>query len=225
AYPELQPVEQISMVNIANAISAFVAHEWRSDNSAFDAYLKGDRTAISMQQQRGMELFYGKANCFSCHSGSFQTDHEFHAVAMPLWRFDADISSADKDLFRDRSAQTGQKSDRHKRRTPSLRNVEHTAPYGHAGSFETLEGVVKAHLDPVKALRTFVSDRISASEKPAGLGKLVDSIIRSTEIDPIELSDTEVDDIVAFLTSLSEPAILAGRLGRPDEVPSFLALD
>ena len=70
----------------------------------------------------------------------------------PLWRFDAELPLDESLFFRDRSDFSGKSEDRFRRRTPSLRNVTVTAPYGHAGSFETLKQFLKHHLDPVSGM-------------------------------------------------------------------------
>ncbi len=79
AYPdEITESEDISFVHAANAIAAFEADFWRSDDSPFDRFLRGKRGAMSPSAIWGMGLFYGKAGCHSCHGGVFQTDHGFH---------------------------------------------------------------------------------------------------------------------------------------------------
>lgn len=225
AYPELNSLDQTSIAHIANAIAAFVGTEWRSDQSAFDAWLRGDQRALSSPQQRGLEQFYGKAGCGECHSGAFQTDHDFHAVATPLWRFDVDLLGEEFDLHQDRAELTKNSDDRYRRRTPSLRNVEFTAPYGHAGSFETLDGFLKAHLDPVRGLEKFVGDRRNGRPLPARIQSQVGDLKNRNSIAAVDLTGDEFQDLLAFLKSLSQPDVLQGKLGRPEIVPSSLALD
>ncbi|NKB53242.1 MAG: c-type cytochrome [Rhizobiaceae bacterium] len=227
AYPKLNSREQINITHIANAISAFVGTEWRSDSTPFDAWLRGEKAALSPSQTRGMDTFYGKAGCSSCHSGPFQTDHGFHPVAMPLWRFDVDLFATGDtvDLHQDRSKLTGNDSDKYHRRTPSLRNVEWTAPYGHAGSYETLAGFMNAHLDPVAGLQAFVAKRSAGKSLPNAVQTSVDELKASNKLPAVKLSDQEFADLLAFLKSLSQADSLTGNLGRPEIVPSSLALD
>ena len=225
AYPELKSLDDLNITYIANAISAFVASEWRSDESPFDAFLRGDAHALSQSQLRGLDLFYGKAGCSACHSGTYQTDHDFHAVATPLWRFDIDLFGEEFDLHQDRAKLTGKEEDRYRRRTPSLRNVEFTAPYGHAGSFETLEEFLSAHLNPVEGIDKFVDDRRQGKPLPKPVQAAVDGLKQRNQLAAVSLSEPEFQDLLAFLNSLSQPDILQGKLGRPDIVPSSLALD
>ena len=82
-----------------------------------------------------MELFYGKANCSSCHAGALFTDHQFHATGQPQVGPGkaARFQSHSRDLGRFRV--TGNIKDKYAFRTPSLRNVELTGPWGHAGAY------------------------------------------------------------------------------------------
>ncbi len=83
AYDDVVQPDDITYVHAANAIAAFEAKAWRADNSAFDRFLRGDRGAMSRNAKHGMLVFYGRAGCGGCHSGKFQTDHEFYAIAVP----------------------------------------------------------------------------------------------------------------------------------------------
>ena len=74
AYPDVSSQADISARHLAIALDDFQSSEWQSYASPFDAYLNGDTQALTDQQIRGLELFYGKANCASCHSGPLLTD-------------------------------------------------------------------------------------------------------------------------------------------------------
>ena len=169
AYPgEVLEAADITFVHAANAIAAFEASAFRADGSPFDRYLRGERSSLDREQREGLELFYGKAACGSCHAGAFQTDHEFHAIAMPqIGPGKADGRHADywsesghqvfvEDFGRGRV--TVRPEDEFKFRTPSLRNVELTGPWGHSGAYDSLEAVVRHHLDPVAALERYRLD-------------------------------------------------------------------
>lgn len=218
----------IRFADIANVIAAFIAVEWRADQSPFDAYLR-DGTAMAPAAMRGMALFYGKAGCDGCHSGLFQTDHDFHAIAMPqigpgkAARFE----SHSRDTGRMRV--TGRAADAYAFRTPSLRNVAETAPYGHSGAYARLEDVVRHHLDPVAALAAY--DPAQAVLPGPGFASdfrvLADAaerarIAAANELAPVALSEAEIADLLAFLRALSDPVSLAGRMGVPETVPSGL---
>lgn len=221
----------IAFADIANVIAAFIAFEWRADNSPFDAYLR-DGTLLPEEAARGMDLFYGTAGCSACHAGQFQTDHDFHAIAMPqigpgkAARFERH----NRDVGRMRV--TGNAGDAYRFRTPSLRNVTHTAPYGHAGAYGTLDAVLRHHMDPVASLRSY--DATQAELPPPAfdtdLAVLADPdeiarIAEANELQPRAISDADIADLLAFLETLADTQSLNGRLGIPDSVPSGLPID
>lgn len=156
AFDDVNSVSDIRFTHAANAIAAFESANWRADNSPFDRYLRGDRNAMSKSAIAGMRLFYSphRANCGSCHSGTFQTDQSFRAIAMPqVGPGKGDGAHGFEDFGRERV--TGILSDRYRFRVPTLRNVAQTAPYGHSGAFDTLEAVVRHHLDPAASLYAY----------------------------------------------------------------------
>lgn len=230
AFDNIIGPREIDFADIANVIADFVAYEWRADNSDFDKYLSGK--ALSVDAAAGMQLFYGKAECSTCHAGRFQTDHEFHAIAMPqigpgkAARFE----NHQRDLGRMRV--TGRLADAYRFRTPSLRNVTMTEPYGHAGAYATLEDVIRHHLNPINSLKKY--DRQQA-KLPKLVGAkdwvIMDSpveiaaIAAANELEPSSLKDTEIDAILAFLQALTDTESLSGRMGVPESVPSGLPLD
>lgn len=221
----------IKFHDIANAMAAFIAFEWRADGAAFDAFLR-EGTPLPEAAAAGMELFYGKAQCSSCHSGQFQTDHSFHAIAMPqigpgkAARFERH----NRDVGRGRV--TGADADFYRFRTPSLRNITQTAPYGHSGAYTSLEAVVRHHLDPVESLINYRHTSATFADGAfdtdfAIMGRNIDvlQIAGANELAPQTLSDAEVSQILAFLESLTDYDALKGRLGVPEAVPSGLPLD
>ncbi|MBO6676717.1 MAG: methylamine utilization protein MauG [Rhizobiales bacterium] len=222
---------QITFADIGNVVADFIAFEWRATDSPYDRHLAGEY-ALSDAQQRGMDLFYGPAGCGTCHAGPFQTDHAFHAIAMP--QLGPGKAARFESHARDdgRMRVTGASEDAFAFRTPSLRNVAHTAPYGHAGAYRTLEAVVRHHLDPVASLYAY--DR-SQAVLPALDGaddwRVMDdpdelaAIAEANQLEPTALTDDEVADILAFLDALTDPAALDGRLGIPESVPSGLPVD
>lgn len=234
AFPEIQSAKDITIVHYANAVGDFVNAEWRSSKSPFDRYMAGDQQALTEQQQIGLDLFYGRANCASCHSGSFLTDQKFHAIAMPqigpgrVARLEAIRHD------RGRSGATNLIEDRYKFRTPSLRNVALTAPYGHSGAFATLEGVVRHHLDPVSSFEQFSLRSVALPQHPRLSNEdgfiMQDRrersrILAANVLTPISLEDEEVDALIVFLEALTDTVAAPGRLGIPVSVPSGLPID
>lgn len=222
----------LSIVHIANALGDFINSEWRSTDSAFDRYLAGDAAVLGTKALAGMELFYGKANCATCHSGKLLSDQEFHALALPHFgpgrtrRFDPYVRDVG------RMAESDRLEDAYRFRTPMLRNVALSGPWGHNGAYATLEGIVRHHLDPVTALDAWKPDlvRLPADERFAGVDFISFDDRRErarlraqVDIKPVALSDREVGALVAFLEALTGEA--KGRLGRPDMVPSGFPVD
>ncbi|MFA8440799.1 cytochrome-c peroxidase [Yoonia sp.] len=226
-YDHIDTPDQITFADVSNAIATFMAFEWRSDTSPFDAVLRG-ALRLPEPAATGMGLFYGPAGCASCHSGPFLTDHGFHAMGAPqigpgkAARFES--HARDEGRFR----VTGDPADLYAFRTPSLRNVALTAPYGHAGAHTDLRSFLVAHLDPIEGLRRY---DLSAATLPAlavdDTGGLADSdaIAQAVTFAPREISDADITALLAFLDTLTDPTAQTGRLGIPDQVPSGLPID
>lgn len=220
----------IAFTDISDALAAFLDFEWRGVASPFDLYLRNG-TDMDPAAMRGMDLFYGKAGCSDCHSGRFQTDQQFHAIAMPqigpgkAARFESHA----RDTGRMRV--TGNPADAYAFRTPPLRNVAQTAPYGHSGAYATLEAVVRHHLDPVTSLYAYdIRQAMMPGFDADDLRVLtdraeMDAIAAANTLTPITLSDAEVADILAFLEALTDPQSIRGALGIPEAVPSGLPID
>ncbi len=100
------------------------------------AALKAEAAANPMSDaaQRGMELFFNKAECSACHAGANFTDEQYHNLGVGMDVDDPDLG---------RYEVTKQDKDRGAFKTPSLRNISVTAPFMHDGSQETLEEVVE----------------------------------------------------------------------------------
>ncbi|MGI9434319.1 MAG: cytochrome-c peroxidase, partial [Geminicoccaceae bacterium] len=146
AFIDISSPDDIRFVHAANAIAAFEASAFRPDDSPFDRYLRTrNPEELSSAAYRGMDLFYGDAGCADCHGGTFQTDQKFHAIAMPqigpgkndgfdktYWQATG-FAGRLEDFGRYRV--TFDPADKYQFRTPTLRNVELTGPWGHAGSY------------------------------------------------------------------------------------------
>jgi cytochrome c peroxidase len=200
--------ETISLPRVAIALACYV-RTLAAQDSAFDRFMyKGDRRALAERQQRGLQLFQGRARCASCHligesSASF-TDGEFHSAhldaellrdlpaVLPLVRATppdklGELVASRRDVAAlGRFLSTLEPSDLGRFRTPSLRNVELTAPYMHDGSVPTLAAAVEREL-----------------------------YYRSSEADrPVTLTPSEAEDLVAFLKSLTSRTTAASYRGE-----------
>ncbi|MCG8426253.1 MAG: cytochrome-c peroxidase [Chromatiales bacterium] len=199
AFSQVFTTEQpITIDNIAKAIAAY-ERTLITPDSPYDRFVKGDRSALSEKQIRGMALFES-LGCIQCHSGpnfsgaSLFGDNTPYRIfpAIPYTEFEIRHR-----LSEDLGAAVGTSdSDRGVWRIPSLRNVSRTAPYFHNGSVRTLEEAVRimAHVQLDKRLSNDrVDDRsIRWSERDRQFNVVTDQAI----------SDTEVEEIVAFLEAL-----------------------
>ena len=229
-FDDINEPSDISFVHVANAIAAFEAATWRADDSPFDRFLRGQHHALSVVQRHGMQLFYGSAGCSACHSGPLQTDHSFRAIAMPQVGPGKDDGPAGYEDF-GRERVTGRVADRYRFRVPSLRNVALTAPYGHDGAYDTLEAVVRHHLDPVAGLYDFDVSQVLIPSRPdldtadyyaADDASIRAGIAAANELVPTPLREREFRAILAFLHALTDAAMLDLRRNVPPSVPSGL---
>ncbi len=226
AFPErVTNPEDIAFVLAANAIAAFETSAFRADNSPFDRYLRGDESSLTPAAERGMILFYGKAACASCHAGPFQTDHDFHAIAMPqigpgksdgadpaYWR-----TTGHQAFLEDfgRGRVTARAEDRFKFRTPSLRNVAQTGPWGHAGTFHSLESTIRHHLDPVRSLEQFPA---TAVDLPS-LERIAENTIAGSSLRPGWIADRRLDGFQRRDTWVQTNPTLRQRIADANELP------
>lgn len=208
--------KQITMTEVTQALAAF-ERTIISGNSPFDRYyFAGDKTAMNESAIRGFEVFLGDGRCVSCHAISQDhalfTDHRFHNINVGFPAISAEIETMAKAFARAKDAGTNVDvavlSNRDASelgrfavderwaeigafKTPTLRNIELTAPYMHDGSLATLEEVVDHYNN---------GGKLQAGD-PAPSGFL------SGGIRPLELSDQQKADLVAFMEALTSPEI------------------
>jgi cytochrome c peroxidase len=147
--------ETITIDHVARAIATF-ERTVLSGNAPYDRYKGGETKALTEAQVRGMKLFFGKARCDSCHLGFNFSDESFMNIGIG-WQ-----KGTPADLGRYKV--TGREEDKGAFKTPTLREIAHTAPYMHDGSMATLEEVV-AHYDKGGTNNPYLSQSI----KPLGL--------------------------------------------------------
>ncbi|MCA9639214.1 MAG: cytochrome-c peroxidase [Polyangiaceae bacterium] len=180
-------------------------------NAPFDRFLSGDPKAISPAAKGGWMLFNGKARCNSCHqlnsSSPLGTDNRFHNIGVSARHQDFEklARSALTSLEKDSSAAaidklaletdlselgrfvvTRNRSDIGAFKTPQVRNVGISGPYMHDGSLQTLWDVVD-HYNKGGETNTYLDGGI----------------------EPLALSEAEVDQLVAFLFALTDDRLSA----------------
>ena len=157
---------------LSRALATYV-RSIMSGNAPYDRYVNGDGGALSDEAQVGLHVFRGKGNCTACHIGPTFTDEQFHNTGI-AWNGPGSF------LDEGRAAISGKPEDRGAFKTPTLREIQHSAPYMHDGSLGSLEEVIEYY------------DRGGN---------------RHSQIDPelraLHLSAEEKRGLVAFLQSLS----------------------
>ncbi len=254
AFPEI-PTENLTFVHVALAIAAFESDGFAFADSPWDRYVAGEAGALSEDAISGGELFFGRANCATCHSGPLFTDQEVHNIASPQTG-PGKAGEAPDDFGRFRESFDFE--DLYRFRTPPLRNVELTGPWFHSGAYTSLEEAVAHHLDPLQSLEDYaqsasarelaslyedewserqfsrsVRDETGAAFEGEFAFIYTDEVrtdMITRTLDPViadmpELNDDEIAQIVEFLKSLTDPAARDLSHLVPESVPSGLPLD
>jgi cytochrome c peroxidase len=217
-YDTMQPDDQAAvttvMVNMTKAIAAYL-RQLRCGASRFDAWLDGDASALSQSEQRGAALFAGRAGCVRCHSGPSLSDGAFHNVGMSpapvaVAIIDVNDRGAAEGIaaaLTDPLGTAGDFSDGDRRalpeavlaehegafRTPTLRCIAEQPSFMHTGQLTSLASVV-----------SFFNRGGDRFGYPG-----------ASEIAPLDLSEEERADLVAFLQSLAGPGPDAELLEPP----------
>ncbi|MCG8054927.1 MAG: His-Xaa-Ser system-associated MauG-like protein [Candidatus Thiodiazotropha taylori] len=206
AYPEM-PFEDITITHIGNALSAYINIAFMLNESSWDRYIRGDKTALSGMQKRGAILFYGKGRCAACHRGQHFSDFRFHGLAVPQFR----VGKHSRYQDYGRAIATDKPEQRYTFRTPSLRNVYETGPWAHNGSFTSIKKIIQHHINPIL---TLYQAETADPEQGRYTGRILSS--RSDILAEIGLlSDREIEELLSFLTSLSSSYILSDDLAIP----------
>ncbi len=126
----------------------------------------------------------------------------------------------------------GEPEDMYRFRTPTLRNVSITGPYGHNGAYANLEDIVRHHLNAVKGLATYErSKAVLADDVAVDDWKAMDNfdevmrIAEAIEISNVGLVEDEIVKIMSFLGALTDEDAGKRGIGTPNSVPSGLSMD
>ena len=211
--------DQITMKEVQQAIASF-ERTIVSGDSPFDRwYFGGEQQAISDRAKRGFDVFLNKGRCVSCHTieedHALFTDNRFHNIGVGVNRIQGEIAqfapaflqakatgaSVDKTVLANpkaselgRFAVTETLDEIGAFKTSTLRNVSVTAPFMHDGSLATLRDVVEHYNNGGVTRKTDpVNDFLSGG------------------IRPLNLTEEEITDLVAFLETLTSPQFAAQR--------------
>lgn len=175
--------DAITPAEVAGAIAAYERTLLAAD-APFDRFMRGDRQALTPEQQRGMQVFQ-KAGCALCHNGPMFSDFKLHNIGL---------------------TDTG--TNRHEFRTPTLRNLKHTAPYMHHGGSTTL--------DEVLLFYDRLMDQAAETLEGGDSGTLppLDPLLRQMNLLPEDHAP-----LAAFLDALNDDSY---DRSMPERVPSGL---
>ena len=204
----------VTAENLGRAIAAFM-RSLLANNAPFDRYMRGDRSAMTREQVRGMQRFE-EIGCIRCHNGPMFSDYKLHTMGVPD---NPALLSGETTPASDGGAQNPPcpaggapeptaaylaACDSYAFRTASLRNLELTFPYGHNGMFRTLNAVVGFYESTIAG----------ESRNPNVPFEELDPLLRQ-----LQNVDEEDVDLIEFLIALSD-----GSFDRtiPERLPSGL---
>lgn len=196
--------ESITGRHIEQAIASYM-RSLIGLNSRFDQYMRGDKTKLNESERRGFNLFAGKAKCATCHfiplfSGTVPPDFletEAEVIGVPK---EAKWKNAEIDPDIGKMAINGIAVSKYMFKTPTLRNVELTAPYMHNGVYKTLDEVMRFY------------------NVGGGKGIGIDLENQTLPEDKLELNKQEIQDLIAFMKALTDTV---GLTARPAALPKF----
>lgn len=196
--------EAVNITNLKIALASYV-RSLSSFNSPFDKYMRNETTVIDPKIKNGFNLFTGKANCATCHflpvfNGTvppFYFDTDGEVLGIP----GHDLKSLDTDIGRQGIVLNQYRYDFLKGmfKTPTVRNIELTAPYMHNGVYSTLDVVMDFYNDG------------------GGIGLGFDVLNQTLSADKLNLTKEEMSDIIAFMKSLTDNPFQS----KPTALPVF----
>ena len=165
------PSKAVTAKTIGQAIASFERTLLLGETHV-DRFRDADYKSLNKKARQGLWIFESRGKCWKCHNGDTFSDHEFHNTGVGF-----ELESRDLGRFE----HTQKEEDKFKFRTPTLRGVQHSAPYMHDGSVSTLRDVVEFY----------------------NQGGAPDDKLLSEKIEPLNLSEADIDNLVEFLKALS----------------------
>ena len=223
AYPG-QRFEKMNFAYASNAIAGFLVSKLTLNNSPWDQFLAGRDRALTPQQLDGARSFL-TLKCSLCHTGPTFSDDQFHDVAVAQIGPGEGNGANGRDDF-GRMNVTGDPADQYRFRTTPLRNVEVTGPYGHDGAIITLRDFINHYSQSDVKLQTYDPSQLEPDLRGALLNNTTGVLAqRDTLLNGVVLTPQLVDNLVAYMTALTDPR--ARNLSRlvPKKVPSGLRVE
>jgi cytochrome c peroxidase len=224
AYPGTR-FDQMTFAHASNAIAGFIIDRLSFNNSPWDRFLAGNDVAMTPVQLLGAKDFM-TARCSICHNGPALTDNLFHNVAVAQLGPGRGDGLGGRDDFGRIKEETDNPAAKYAFRTPALRNVELTAPYGHDGAFFSLRDFVDHYSESATKLMNYDPNQL----EPALRGMVLDNKTAILETrDPllsgVVFSPQVVDEVTEFMKALTDPAARNLQAVVPGRVPSGLSVD
>lgn len=199
--------EGVSKNTITNAVTNYVA-SLKSFNSEFDKYMRGELPSIDTNVYQGFNLFMGKAGCATCHfpptfSGlvpPVYQESESEVLGVPDHKDKPHQLDRDQGRYMNRILKEQGEFYKFSFKTPTVRNIERTAPYMHNGAYETLEEVIDFY------------------DAGGGIGLGFEVPYQTLPSDSLGLDDVEKKQLVSFMKSLND---FSAFTGKPQSLPNF----
>jgi cytochrome c peroxidase len=186
----VNPKEPINEPNLKNALAAYV-RSLISLNSRFDRYMRGEKNTLNEEEKLGFNLFMGKGKCGTCHfmplfNGTIPPNYmnsEAEIIGVPA---KPDTINAQIDQDEGKYAIYHKELQKFAFKTPTVRNIEQTAPYMHNGVYQTLEQVVDFY------------------NRGGGRGIGINLENQTLPEDKLNLTESEKKALIAFMKSLND---------------------
>ncbi len=199
AFPNTPEENRYTNITAGLAIAAYERTVVAS-KAPFQEWLRGDKNALSSNELKGANLFFGKAECYKCHSGPGLNKTGFYAIGMKDLDQNNSLITIDETIKKGRGGFTGKTEDNYKFKIPSLYNLKDATNFGHGGSFTSIKAVIEYKNKAIPENTSVPKNQLSK------------------DFIPLNLTVSEINDLTAFV----ENALYDNNLVRytPESLPS-----
>ena len=199
AFPNVEVGQRYTKLNAALAIAVY-ERTLLPNQAPFQRWLRGDTNVMRDNEIAGANLFFGKGQCFTCHSGPGLNGMDFHAIGMNDLEGAEIMTVVGERTKKGRGGFTGNSEDDYKFKTPQLYNLKDVQFFGHGGNFQTVKEVVEYKNDANSENSIVPQDKLSAL------------------FVPLNLTEIEINQLTVFL----ETSLYDDNLQRyvPESLPS-----
>lgn len=180
AFGDIDSDDRYTFERAGQAIAAF-ERTMLSNKAPFQEWLRGSQNALTASQLAGASLFFGKAGCFNCHNGPSLAKMEFAAIGFNDFTSEVLNHNPDDASKFGRASFTQDDDDLYKFKIPQLYNLKDVKFFGHGSSFTSVREVIE-YKNAAQAQNPEVSDN-----------QLSEFFV------PLNLSETEIDELVDFI--------------------------